>query len=495
MASEQVLARETIEFVGKGMEKVERIIDTIKARIMTVPAAVKSAQSALDGMAASLSGVASVAAKMGATVSGAIGFFTRAALQGTVAGEQLSKAWEFFGRSVGSIFAPAVVQATQVLVQLGTAFRNLDEGTKASIAFWSKLTAGAAGVVAVLPAVIGALSAVAGVIGAILTPVGLVVAGITALVASWVTAGGTMESIGGRIGELWEYLSTGFQAAWQVISNGIENLTNIVSGFAEALSPMFQAAFENVAAAGQWVWDILTEAFQGIEDIWAATTEALPGYWTAAVEQITGAWSATVDFLTGAWQSFMDFMQPTFDFITEAWQGVCDFFAPAWKPVMDTLSSWWNTFTNNFMAGLKVIDEAIGFTEYWGKKLEALPEFKEIPAFQAPEINLKPTFEGVDEILAGFNERLAQSQERVQGIARTVTSLQGTAGQANLNLKGKVGFEEGRAYFERLQTALAGNMAVDLAKVQISETKGTNNRIQEILDKGIAIRGLKPAVQ
>jgi hypothetical protein len=256
VAAENILSREVVELVSRGVERVEADINRVRAATGGVADAATRARQFVSQLGASmgtafgqtyagvratfyglrqmhrqLSALGQVARTF--TFGGAfgIGALVTAAARGTVEGENFGRVMQAAARIVGGSFAPYVRFATQGVVDLVKWFQTLSPEVKANAAHWALTATAIAGFLAAAPVVVTVASAVVGALTALLNPfvaIPLAVAGAVAaflyLTAEGDTFAEKMESIVGRLIGAWsafgvamKFVAQEVAAVWQAL--------------------------------------------------------------------------------------------------------------------------------------------------------------------------------------------------------------------------------------------------------------------------------------
>jgi hypothetical protein len=132
--------------------------------VVIVTRGVMEAERQLNRLGESMSKIAGLARAVAAGGAFSVAGILRGAAQGTVEGEQFSRALERLTRIIGDAFAPYVRDATRALIDFGNWFKKLSPETRDTIAKWSLLVVAGSAVAGVLPIIIRGVAGLAGVL-------------------------------------------------------------------------------------------------------------------------------------------------------------------------------------------------------------------------------------------------------------------------------------------------------------------------------------------
>lgn len=240
--SKSVIAEQVVKFTVEGIQSARtRVVQAVQA--ITAQAGRLQERFRTVGQGVAL---------FGGMASRWMQSLTRTALQGTREADQLALSWEYLGRVVGREFAPWVRLLTSGVVSLADRFRGLDAATRAGVAKFALLAAGAAAFVALLPVMAAGLSVLGAAWAVLTSPVTLTLA----LIAGVVIAGK----------KLFDFFTRGSATA-------AENMQEANKGWADHLFAVIEWVGTRFAQFINWLDKNWTRATSGMAMAWAKAFE------------------------------------------------------------------------------------------------------------------------------------------------------------------------------------------------------------------------------
>ena len=231
-------------------------------------------------------------------------------------------------------------------------FKNLDDGTKQTIA-----------TVALVVAAIGPLSAIIGTVGGAITQVVGIISKIGPAIS---TVLGIVTKIGpvlaGPVGIVVAAVTTIIGIIVALVTNvgGCRDaLFSFFEGVGEFFSGLWDAIVQGVTEFGTW----LGETFTGI---WTSITEGITAAWNGIVEFFSGIWEGIVSVAQTVWDAYTTYLQTVWNAISTAAQtifnAVADFFSGLWNGIKSVVETVWNAisgFVSSLWNGIKSTAETV----------------------------------------------------------------------------------------------------------------------------------------
>lgn len=248
--SDQKLARQYIEFMSKGLDRVQADMGAIKAGLESVAVRVAAAKAGFQAMTGSIQG------------------WIRAGMQGTAVGNYLTIQMQYLSREIASVFLPTIRMVIQAVTSMVQWFRNLSGDQQNFIRRMVEAAAAMVLVSAILPRLIGGVIALASAIGVgsggLVPLLGFVVTAMAGIAVG--TEGGRTAL--GRFAEsirpLLSMLATLGRTIGDAFGQFAESALPAVIGLFNALVPAVVAVVGAVVQAGQAIGEAFGPALRAI---------------------------------------------------------------------------------------------------------------------------------------------------------------------------------------------------------------------------------------
>lgn len=248
-------------------------------------------------------------------------------------------------------------------------FRNLDDGTKQTIATVALLVAAIGPVITVIGTVAGAVMNIVSLIGTltpIITGIGAAVTGLAATIGAPVAAvvaviAGIVAAIVAfvfNIGGFRDAVIGFFQGLPEFFSNLWNTIVTAVTEFGMWLGEVFSGIWTSITTTIQNVWNgivtFLSGVWTGIQTTASTVFNAIATFfqtiWTTVQNIFSTIWNAIVGVVTGIWNGLSAAASTVFNtiqsVISTVLNTISSIFSTIWNTISSVVSSVWNTIRN-----------------------------------------------------------------------------------------------------------------------------------------------------
>ena len=314
----------------------------------------------------------------------------------SVAMNNLKLAGSELGGALQTTFAPVLTSLVDKLKTLVQWFSGLSPGMQGTIAIVLAIVAAIGPLIIIIgklitsvgtimtfaPQLVTAFTAVKTAftsLGAAFTanPIGIIIVAVTALVAAFIYLWNNCEEFRNFWIGLWENIKSAFAAFMDWISPAIEaikgffaslweKIQEIWAGIVASLQPLFDSIINAFKAAWdliKTIWDAVSPYFQAIWDyikaVFAVVKDVLALYFQNAWEAIKLVWSVVVDYFKMLWENiklvfsvvktfFAGMFSTEWEAIKAVWNGVIGYFKAIWDSIAAIFSVVKNVLTGNW---------------------------------------------------------------------------------------------------------------------------------------------------